>query len=166
MAIQDSLPDVTGVERFERFVATSRIDATIIDTGSHTLTVGQAAAALAVSEDKVIKTLLFHDGNGNAVIAITNGANRVDAALLANAAGSGPLKLAKPQMVLDILGYPAGGVPPIALPPDIPVIIDTNAAALETCVAGAGSITHLARIAMADIRRFSEATVAPITVLG
>ena len=151
-----------SVERFERYVTAAGIDCEIIDTGSHTLTVAQAAGALNVSEEQVIKTLLFHDGNGSFIIAIANGSNRVDSILLAAAAGFGTLKLAKPQMVLDRLGYPAGGVPPLALPRDIPVLIDHAAAALETCVGGAGSIKHLARLRMSDIERLNEARVVSI----
>ncbi|MCC6944315.1 MAG: YbaK/EbsC family protein [Thermomicrobiales bacterium] len=152
-----------AVLRFEAFARANGITYDLVDTGTHTLTVSQAADAVGVDEEHVIKTLLFHDGEGGCVIAIANGANRVDAALLAQEAGFDPLKLAKPHVVIERLGYPAGGVPPIGLPPDIPVIVDARAATLEWCVGGAGSITHLARLAMADIVRVNSATIASVT---
>ncbi|MBX3070049.1 MAG: YbaK/EbsC family protein [Thermomicrobiales bacterium] len=159
---EDVAPD-PAVLRFEAFARANGIAYDLVDTGTHTLTVSQAAEAVGVDEEQVIKTLLFHDGEGQCVIAIANGAHRVDAALLAQEAGFGPLKLAKPHVVVERLGYPAGGVPPICLPPDLPVIVDTKAATLEWCVGGAGSITHLARLSMADIIRANSAKIAPIT---
>lgn len=153
----------SGVARFESFARAAGISYELFDAGSHTLTVSQAAEALGVDADQVIKTLLFHDAQNRCVIAIANGLNRVDAGSLADATGFGPLKLAKPRIVQEQLGYPAGGVPPIGLPAHIPVVIDAAAAALERCVGGAGSITHLARFSMADILRLTMATVASIT---
>ena len=160
-----SSPDTVdpGVARFEAAAETAGIDYELVDAGSHTLTVSQAAAVLGVDPDQVIKTLLFHDARGGFVIAIANGLNRVDPSLLADRAGFGPLKLAKPRIVLERLGYPAGGVPPIGLPADIPVVVDTGAAALHRCVGGAGSVAHLAHFAMADILRANSPTVASIT---
>lgn len=151
-----------GVQRFQAFAASAGINYELVDASTHTLTVSQAAEALGVDESQVIKTLLFHDSEGQYVIAIANGTNRIDAGLLALEAGLGPLKLAKPRIVTERLGYPAGGVPPIGLPFDIPVFIDYSAAELEWCVGGAGSTTHLARLAMEDIQRVTNATVAAI----
>lgn len=160
------MDETTGLRRFEEGMRRSGVSCEIIDAGSHTLTVSQAEAALGVDVDQIIKTLLFHDGNGNFVIAIASGLNRIDARLLADQVGFGPLKLAKPAVVLEALGYPAGGVPPLGLPGGIPMVIDTQAAALETCVGGAGSVTHLARFRVADVARLNNARIASITTNG
>lgn len=151
------------LERFERFVQAKGLEVTIIDAGERTMTVTEAAQAVNASPDEILKTLLFHDGAEGFVIAIAAGLARIDAKLLAGHQQLAKLKLAKPDVVLNTLGYPAGGVPPIGLPADIPVVVDTTAAQLDTCYAGAGTDRHLARFQFADILRLTNATVAQIT---
>lgn len=152
--------------RFAAFVERSGIDVTIIDAGSHTQTVGQAAEALGVSDESILKSLLFHDGEGAFVIAIAAGERRIDPGLLAAQQGMSRAKLAKPDIVMQILGYPAGGVPPIGHSSQIPVVVDESAAMLATCYAGAGTLQHLARFDMADIIRLNDATIGPIARAG
>ncbi len=158
-----SAEDRSRLERFERFVRAENLDVTIIDAGEHTKTVAQAALAVNATPDEILKTLLFHDGAEGFVIAIAAGLARIDAKLLAAHHHFSRLKLAKPEVVLKTLGYPAGGVPPLGLPEEIPVVVDTAAAQLDTCFAGAGTDRHLARFRFADILRLTNATVATIT---
>ena len=66
----------------------------------------------------------------------------------------------------DRLGYPAGGVPLLDLPPDIPVFIDIRAAALDTCYAGAGTTRHLVKLDPQIIVQLNNATISQITEDG
>ncbi len=152
------------LERFSRFVRSSGISVQIIDAGAETVSVQQAADAIGCEPREIIKTLLFHNKEGNAVVAIAAGLSRIDVPSLARSTGFRSLRLAKPDVVLSLLGYPAGGVPPLGLPPDIGVIIDESAATLDHCYGGAGTIQHLARFAVDDIVRLNRATVASIAM--
>jgi prolyl-tRNA editing enzyme YbaK/EbsC (Cys-tRNA(Pro) deacylase) len=149
--------------RFTAFVQRHGLAVDIIDCGSDTLTVSQAASATGASPQHIVKTLLFHDGDQGRVIAIASGLSRVDPDRLSAASGLGRVRLARPQQVLETLGYPAGGVPPLDLPPGIPVIMDSTAAALDLCYAGAGTTRHLARLDPRVIRALNDAAVARIT---
>jgi prolyl-tRNA editing enzyme YbaK/EbsC (Cys-tRNA(Pro) deacylase) len=163
MSAASSADSLDGLPRFERFMAAQQLEFSIIDCGTDTLTVTQAAAAIGCDPAQIIKTLLFHDAGGHGVVAIAAGPARIDAKRLAKVAGTSALRLARPDHVWNLLGYPAGGVPPLDLPEGIPVIVDSIAARLGICYAGAGTTQHLARVAMRDIIRVNSASVQTIT---
>jgi prolyl-tRNA editing enzyme YbaK/EbsC (Cys-tRNA(Pro) deacylase) len=155
-------PELASLNRFTAFVEANEIQAEIIDCGSSTLTVAHAAEAVSCHPDQILKTLLFHDGKGQFAIAIAAGLSRIDIASLLKVSGLESAKLASPGLVLEQLGYPAGGVPPFDLPATVPVFIDNRAAALGTCYAGAGTPRHLVRLDPRVIVDLNEAIVADI----
>jgi prolyl-tRNA editing enzyme YbaK/EbsC (Cys-tRNA(Pro) deacylase) len=159
---RQSQTNETTLERVATLIRSRRIRAEIIDCGQPTLTVAEAAEAVNSDPSHIIKTLLSHDGKGAFVIAIAAGHSRIDKSKLLGASGLHAAKLASPEVVLEQLGYPAGGVAPIDLPASIPVIVDHAAASLDVCYAGAGSTSHLVRIDPRDIIELNGATVADI----
>ena len=105
----------------QSFLTASQIAATLIADLGDTPTVPAAAAALGVATDQIIKTLLFLieapgelDTPPRPVVVISHGEKRVDKGLLAAYWGVGKkrVNLAPAEVVLSLLGYPAGGVPP------------------------------------------------------
>jgi prolyl-tRNA editing enzyme YbaK/EbsC (Cys-tRNA(Pro) deacylase) len=111
------------------------IQARLISDIGATPTVPAAAEALGVEPDQIIKTLLFlieQPGDPERIIqpvvVISNGESRVDTRPLADHFGVGKkrVKLAPTEVVIDLLGYPAGGVPPIGHRTKLPVILDAS----------------------------------------
>src|SRR5690606_25179505 len=99
------------------------IRARLISNIGHTPTVPAAAQVLGVETDQIIKTLLFVLDAGEkagqvppAVVVIGNGEHRISKRALGQHFGLNPkrVKLAAASMVIDLLGYPPGGVPPFA----------------------------------------------------
>ena len=124
-----------------RFIADHATAAALVDGLGDTPTVPAAAAALGVDPDQIIKTLLFLIERRTAagemvddpVVVISNGQQRVDKGLLAVHCGVGKKKvsLAPAAVVLDLLGYPAGGVPPFGHRTALPVLVDASILALR-----------------------------------
>jgi Cys-tRNA(Pro) deacylase len=125
-------------------------------------TVPAAAAAIGVDVAQVLKTLLFEDRKGGFVVAIACGTGRVDRARLAAATESAKLRVADAPDVLRVTGYPAGAVAPLALPPELPVVVDAAVMELPVAWGGAGREELLLRISPADIVRLNNATIAEI----
>jgi Cys-tRNA(Pro) deacylase len=125
-------------------------------------TVASAAAAIGVPEHQILKTLLFSDDRGHHVVAIANGAGRVDRALLSAASGLAKPRVASPEVVLEITGYVAGGVSPLGLPDGLPVVVDAGVADLRVAYGGGGHEHLLLRVRPADVIRLNRAIVAPI----
>lgn len=125
-------------------------------------TVSAAAQAIGVPEEQILKTLLFLGDSGDYVVAIANGTRRVDRQLLAHASGLIKPRAAKPHDVMKIIGYPAGGVAPLALTTGIPVIVDLAVTALPVAFGGGGNDHLLLRVVPADVVRLNNALVASI----
>ncbi len=156
------------------FLCETQIDAHLVREIGDTPTVPAAAAALGVEPDRIIKTLLFlvNDPRQPAqprqpVVVISNGERRVEKRPLADYFGVGKnqIKLAPPDVVLDQLGYPAGGVPPLGHRHRLPVVVDASIAAFpaETTVYGGGGDDHTMLALRVDelMRR-----VEPVAVLA
>lgn len=144
------------------YLSEHEVDHEIVTPGVPMPTVPAAAAAIGVGEKQILKTLLFDDRNGGFVVAIACGTGRVDRARLAAATGAGNLRVADEPDVLRITGYPAGGVAPLALPRDLPVVVDTAVTELPVAWGGAGREELLMRVAPADVVRLNNAIVAEI----
>ncbi len=144
------------------FLAEHGVDHEIVAPGVPMPTVPAAAAAMGVGVEQILKTLLFDDRNGGFVVAIARGTGRVDRARLAAVSGSGKLRVADAPDVLRVTGFPAGGVAPLALPPDLQVIVDSVVIELKVAWGGAGREELLLRVAPSDIVRLNNATVAEI----
>ncbi len=143
----------------EEYLADLRIDAELISLGKETTTAKMAAEALGVPIDVVIKTILFQAKNGALVLVVAQGTGRVDTNKLAQVTGIDGWRLAKPDVVLDATGYPAGGTPPVGLKQKIRMIVDPGAAALAEAYAGGGSHDVMLRIRPADIIRINDAEI-------
>jgi prolyl-tRNA editing enzyme YbaK/EbsC (Cys-tRNA(Pro) deacylase) len=108
------------------------IAAELIGELGDTPTVPAAAAALGVESEQIVKTLLFlveRQGDGRRpVVVISYGERRVDKGLLAERWGVGKkrVSLAPADVVLDLLGYAAGGVPPFGHRTALPVVIEAG----------------------------------------
>ena len=126
----------------EKFIAENGINARLIPCAEETPTVPDAAAALGVEPDQIIKTLLFvvqrpmpADTTGidpaeyrEHVVIISNGESRVDKhALSAHfEVGKKRVKLASAETVLTRVGFPPGGVPPFGHRTKLPVLLDES----------------------------------------
>ncbi|MGH2533778.1 MAG: YbaK/EbsC family protein [Thermomicrobiales bacterium] len=151
-----------GVDRLRAYLAHHGVAAEIIQPGIPMPTVPAAAAAVGVTEDQILKSLLFVDGNGQAVLVVGNGVHRVDRAKLAAASGLSRPRMADPETVLRLTGYPAGGVAPVGHATQLRVLMDRRTAALEIAYGGAGAEDALVRIAPATILRLTGGDVADL----
>jgi prolyl-tRNA editing enzyme YbaK/EbsC (Cys-tRNA(Pro) deacylase) len=126
----------------QAYISANRIQARVIQNQAweHTATVPAAAAALGVAPEQVIKSLLFlvKPAAGSVVdrqpvLVISHGERRVQGKAVAVhfGVGSKRVKLAPPEIVLALLGYPAGGVPPFGHRSDVPVVVDSSLLDLE-----------------------------------
>ena len=145
------------------YVHAQGIDAEIVAPGVPMPTVSRAAEAIGVSEEQIIKCLLFQDrATGKLVLAIASGTGRIDRNRLAAAAGLKRPSLADAATVLAATGYPAGGVPPFGHAAPLAVVVDRRAAALEIVYGGGGSENLLLRVRPADVLRLTGGIVADI----
>ncbi len=148
----------------------------IADVG-HTPTVPAAAQVLGVETDQIVKTLLFVLQAGDkaeqvppAVVVIGNGENRINKKRLGQHFGLNPkrVKLAPAELVIELLGYPAGGVPPVGHRTALPVILDQNVMALrqrydDRIFGGGGDDYTMLELTVSDLLRIHQPTVLALS---
>lgn len=152
-------------------------DARLLPDIGHTPTVPAAAAVLGVDPEQIIKTLLFVLRPGptdvdipQAVVVIGCGAHRIDKKTLARHFGIATkrAKFATPDQVLDLLGYPAGGVPPFGHRTPLPVLLDQRILTLRERFAGqifggGGDDRTMLALTVDDLIRIHAPTVLPLS---
>ncbi len=96
----------------------------LIRTSGRTTTVDDAARFLGVDKSRIVKTLIVVAGDEVYAVVIP-GDKRLDMRKLTNLIGVRP-RLARPEEVVEKTGYTIGGVPPIALPDNVKLVIDES----------------------------------------
>jgi len=139
------------------------IDARLITDIGDTPTVPTAAAALGVSVDEILKTLLFYV-KGEPWVVISHGVEPVPARVLADHFGVGKrqIKLARPEQVLVETGFPVGGVPPICHRNPNPVIMAQSILDYEIVFGGGGDDHTMLRIPVSELLRLLTPTLLPL----
>jgi prolyl-tRNA editing enzyme YbaK/EbsC (Cys-tRNA(Pro) deacylase) len=149
------------------------IQARLIPNMGHTPTVPAAAQVLGVETDQIIKTLLFVLDAGDkagqvppAVVVIGNGENRISKKALGEHFRLNPkrVKLAPAVTVIELLGYPPGGVPPFGHRTVLPVIVDESVVALrqrydDRIFGGGGDDHSMLELTVSDLLRIHQPTV-------
>ena len=160
----------------QAYIDQHAIRARLLDGIGGTPTVPAAAAALGVKTAQIIKTLLFliervneSDRSVQPVVVISNGESRVDKRPLADHFGVGKkrVKLAPADVVLDLLGYPAGGVPPFGHRTKVPALIDAELLAAQpehkALYGGGGDEGTMLEITLAELLRVVQPEVLNLT---
>jgi prolyl-tRNA editing enzyme YbaK/EbsC (Cys-tRNA(Pro) deacylase) len=103
-----------------------------------TKTAVDAAAAIGCDVGQIVKSLIFAV-DGEIVLAYVSGANQLDEAKLAIAAGGATCSRVDAETVRAATGFPIGGVPPFGHETDLRVFVDPSLLAHETVWAAAGT---------------------------
>ncbi len=117
--------------------------------GTHTAQ--DAADALGCPVAAIVKSLVFVL-DGEPLLVLTSGANRVDVELLGSVLG-GTLGKADAKLVKEATGFSIGGVPPLAHATPLRTIVDEDLLALDVAWAAAGTASTVFAI---DPRRLAE----------
>ena len=144
----------------QTFIDDHHVQATILPLSEHTLTVGDAARALAVNTDQIIKSLVFHI-DGKPLLVINNGLARVDRRKLAAHLGVGrkKVKFASPDSVFALTGFIVGSMPPFGHKLRLRTLVDTAVTQLDIIYGGGGDVDAMMRLTSKELLRVSQAEV-------
>jgi prolyl-tRNA editing enzyme YbaK/EbsC (Cys-tRNA(Pro) deacylase) len=118
----------------------------IVYLSTPTPTVETAAMAVGTQVEQIIKSILFIV-DGQPVLAIACGLSSIKQRAIAEIYGvsKGKVKLASPEMVLDVSGYEVGAMPPFGHRQPLPTLIDKRVLDLPEAYAGGGAENALLR---------------------
>jgi prolyl-tRNA editing enzyme YbaK/EbsC (Cys-tRNA(Pro) deacylase) len=126
-----------------------------------TRTAADAARAVGCAVGQIVKSLVFI-ADGRPIVALVSGANRVDLARLAAAAGAAEARRADGDQARAATGFAIGGVPPFGHATEVGVVVDRDLLAYERVWAAAGLPDAVFAIAPSELVGASGGTVADI----
>jgi Cys-tRNA(Pro) deacylase len=150
----------TAAKRVAEALSTAGIEVEIQEFAESTRTAAEAAEAVGEAVGQIVKSLVFLAGT-QPILALVSGANRVERAKLAEAAGA-PITRADADVVRTATGYAIGGVPPIGHATNLPIYFDRDLLRYPVVWAAAGTPNAVFRIAPSELLRVCGATVADL----
>lgn len=103
-----------------------------------TKTAADAAEVVGCDVAQIASGLVF-TADGDPVIVVTSGANRVDEAAIAAELDADAVTMADAETVREATGYGIGGVPPFCHETDVPALIDETLLQFDEVWAAAGT---------------------------
>lgn len=153
------------------FISEQGLAARLVYPGVPTPTVPDAAAALGVQPQQILKSLVFL-ADGEPLLVLATGEARIDYRALAGALGISRkrLRLATPEAALMVSGYEVGAMPPFGHRRALPSLLDerglpAEAAAPEEVIlyGGGGSRSALLELSLATLREVTKARLVPLS---
>jgi len=118
-----------------------------------TPTAPAAAEVVGCHVAQIAKTMLVTIG-GDPLVVVASGDARLHAPLLKAVVGrGGKVRFCPSEQVMDLLGYPPGGVCPFLLPRELPVLLDVSMQRFERIYPAAGTPASAADIPVAMLEQ-------------
>jgi len=131
------------MDRLERYIDNSVIDAEVLVMQGSTHSAEEAAETLGVSTDCIIKSLVFLVDE-EPMLVIVQGSKRVDMDALKDLLAADDVDMAERDEVEEITGYSVGEVPPISL--GLQKVVDEDVLDFEEVIGGGGATNKLVRL--------------------
>lgn len=148
----------------QNFIDTHQIEATILPMDDHTPTVPDAARALGVEPEQIVKSLVFVI-NDDPILVINNGTARVDRRKIGKRLGVNrkKVKFAAPEQALEITGYIVGSMPPFGHRQKLQTFVDPALMQLDIIFGGGGDIDAMMRLTPNELLKITEAELLAVS---
>jgi Cys-tRNA(Pro) deacylase len=126
------------IEKVQSYLDQYDLGLKIIEFKEDTSTCELAAAALGVEVGQIAKTLVFL-ADGQPLLVVASGDQKIKSGKLKRLLGVSKVRMADPVTVLEVTGYPVGGVCPLDLPHNLPIFLESTMQRFEVVYAAAGT---------------------------
>lgn len=148
--------DRPAVDRVRRALLASGLPDTVTTFDDDVPTAVAAAEVLGCEVGAIANSLVF-ELDGAPLLILASGAARVDTKFVARQLGSGKIKRATPEFVLEHTGQRVGGVAPVGHPERLRTLIDVHLSGYPLLWAGAGDHQSMLSVSYADLARVTGA---------
>jgi Cys-tRNA(Pro) deacylase len=149
-----------NIERVRERLREQGIEAQPVEFAESTRTSADAAAAIGTTVAQIAKSLVFM-ANGQPLLVIASGANRVDTKKL-GALLDARITRADADAVRQATGFPIGGVPPLGHTTPLRTLIDEDLLAFTSIWAAAGTPNAVFETTPADLVKMTNGQVADL----
>jgi len=112
-----------SVTKFRKACQELGVKGSIVKTKDTARTAEEAAATLGVEVGQIVKSLVF-EADGETVLVLTSGENKVNTNKVAKAFNVSKVSKADADKTREATGYAIGGVPPLAHATKMKILID------------------------------------------
>lgn len=148
-------------DEFKKYLTERGVEAKFYEFKEHTITVDAACRQLNIGPEKIVKSIVFLDQDGNPILAIVSGDRRVNEEKLAKASNSKKVRIAKAREVESFTGYKIGELPPVGH--NLRTFIDEKVVEKDKVIGGGGSTHTLLEISPKDIVKLTNAKICDIS---
>lgn len=127
-----------SAERVQQTLRASGSSAEVVELSDSTRTSEEAAAAIGVAVGQIAKSLVF-TADGEPVLVILSGVDRLDTDRLREHLGAGKVKRADADVVRQATGFVIGGVSPVGHDGSLRIVLDRALAAYPVIWAAGGT---------------------------
>ncbi|MDD4237313.1 MAG: YbaK/EbsC family protein [Desulfotomaculaceae bacterium] len=150
------------IEKVQSYLDQYDLGLKIIELKENTSTCELAAAALGVEVGQIAKTLVFL-ADGQPMLVVASGDRKISSGKLKRLLAVAKVRLADPATVLEVTGYPVGGVCPLALPRSLPILLENTLQRFEVVYAAAGTPNSALPVTMQQLEIITGGQWADLT---
>jgi len=147
-------------EKLKKFVKDNEIESEHLIFKEPCKTVAEAARAAKAKETDFIKSMVFSDETDIPLVFILKGEDRLDNRKVSEISGVKKIRMAKPDEILELTGYPLGGVPPFGFQGSF--FIDKGVLEKDIVFAGGGSGNSLLKVPVEEILQTTGAEIVDV----
>lgn len=144
-------------ERLKKYIEQNTIEAKQLLFEESCHSVAEAAFALGVLEDEIIKNICLIGDREQLILAIVKGEDRVSTSRVRKALNIENLRVATAEEILEKTGYLCGGVPSFGF--EATYLIDTKVMEKEEVYTGGGSENAMVKMSTKELQRANQGMV-------
>ncbi len=154
-----------SVIKFRQAATDLGVKGEVIKTQETARTADEAAATLGVQVGQIVKSLVF-EADGETVLVLTSGENKVDTNKVALAFKVSHVGKADADKTREVTGYAIGGVPPLGHATKMKILIDETFQKFDEIWAAAGHPHFVFPTTYEELVRLSGAIPADVALKG
>ena len=145
-------------EKLREYIEENSIDAEVISFQQSTHSVAEAADAVGADPEDFVKSICMIGSDGGLIVAIVKGEHRASTKRVSKALGIERPRIAEPDEMMELTGYPVGGTPAFGY--EATFLMDPKVLEKEKVYSGGGSSTALTYMSTEEMQRVNGAKVA------
>ena len=144
-------------EKLREYIKKNSIEAEVISFQQSTHSVAEAAEAVGADPKDFVKSICMIGPDG-LIVAIVKGEHRASTKRVSKTLGIERPRIAEPEEMLELTGYPVGGTPAFGY--EATFLMDPKVLEKEKVYSGGGSTTALTFMSTEEMQRVNKAKVA------
>jgi len=147
-------------EKIKQYIKDNHFQAEYLSFTTSCHSVEDAAKSVHTSTENFVKNICLIDQQGNLIVAIVKGEDRVNLKKIGEALDIEPPRPAKPEEILEKTSYICGGVPSFGY--SATFLIDPKVMEKEMVYSGGGSENSLIKISPQELQRANQGQIIKI----